>query len=114
MPANLDRQRRVAVEALKQCRRARLPELGPAVDIPGLAVSPSRLIILDRAGGSPQPGEPRPTILVVGPEGGFTEAELGALVRGGAARVRLARTVLRIETAALAATAVWVAAWEAR
>jgi 16S rRNA (uracil1498-N3)-methyltransferase len=49
---------------------------------------------------------------VIGPEGGLTDDELAALDRAGAHRVRLAGPILRIETAALAAAAVWASAWE--
>ncbi len=111
-PASLDRARRVAGEALKQSRRAWLPRLGPAVGIPALAAGGTRLIVGDPAGGPPRPGRPRPTTLVIGPEGGLTADELAALDAAGAERVRLAGPVLRIETAALAAAAVWASAWE--
>ena len=111
-PASLDRARRIAGEALKQSRRGWLPRLGPAVDIPGLAAGKTRLIIGDPAGGPPRPGRPCPTTLVIGPEGGLTADELTALDAAGAERVRLAGPVLRIETAACAASAVWASAWE--
>lgn len=112
LPASLDRAQRVAGEALKQCRRGWLPRLGPAVDIPALAGGGGRVIICDPAGGPPLPGRPAPTTLVIGPEGGLTAAETDALTAAGAERIRLAGPVLRIETAALAAAAVWAAAWE--
>lgn len=111
-PASLDRARRVAAEALKQSRRAWLPTIGPAVDIAGLAVAGGRVIVGDPAGGPPTPGQPRPTTLVIGPEGGLTPEEVDMLAAAGAERVRLAGPVLRIETAALAAAAVWASAWE--
>lgn len=111
-PANLDRARRIAGEALKQSRRGWLPRLGPAIGIPALAAGGTRLIVGDPAGGPPRPGRPRPTTLVIGPEGGLTADELTALDAAGAERVRLAGPVLRIETAALAASAVWASAWE--
>jgi 16S rRNA (uracil1498-N3)-methyltransferase len=41
----------------------------------------------------------------VGPEGGLTAAELGALDRAGAARASLGPRTLRAETAAIAAVA---------
>jgi len=110
--ASLDRARRVACEALKQSRRGWLPRLGPAIDIVALAAAGGRLIIGDPAGGPPVPGRPTPTTLVVGPEGGLTPDETSTLVAAGAVRVRLAGPVLRIETAALAAAAVWASAWE--
>jgi 16S rRNA (uracil1498-N3)-methyltransferase len=111
-PANLDRQRRIASEALKQCRRGRALDIAAVVDVPTVARSPATRIICDPAGGPPRPGPPVATTLVIGPEGGFTDDEREALASGGQS-VRLAATILRIETAALAASAVWVAAWEA-
>jgi 16S rRNA (uracil1498-N3)-methyltransferase len=112
MPSNGERLVRIAAEALKQCRRGRLPQVGPQVDIPGLAGLGGRLIVLDRSGAAPDTGSPQPTTLVIGPEGGLTSGELAALNGMGAASVRLAGTVLRIETAACAAAAVWACAWE--
>jgi 16S rRNA (uracil1498-N3)-methyltransferase len=112
LPGNLDRLQRIAGEALKQCRRGRLPQIGPEVDIPGLAGLGGRLIVLDHSGAAPASGSPQPTTLVIGPEGGLTTDELAALNAMGAASVRLAGSILRIETAALAASAVWASAWE--
>ncbi len=112
LPGNLDRLQRIAGEALKQCQRGRLPQLGPQVDIPGLAVLGGRLIVLDRSGAAPNAGLPQPTTLVIGPEGGLTNDELAALNARGAVSVRLAGSILRIETAALAAAAVWASSWE--
>lgn len=111
-PASLDRARRVAQEALKQSRRAWMPQLGPAVSIADLAAGGGRVIVCDPAGGPPAPGTPSPTTLVIGPEGGLTADEVDQLGAAGAGRVRLAGPVLRIETAALAAAAVWASAWE--
>jgi len=108
----LGRAERVAVEAVKQSGRAHLPQLGPVVDSPTLASRQERLILLDRDGGAPDVGRPRATCIVVGPEGGFTTEERRELLAAGAEPVRVADTILRIETAALAAVAVWVCAWE--
>jgi 16S rRNA (uracil1498-N3)-methyltransferase len=109
VPGNLDRPRRVSAEALKQCRRGRLMEIGPAIAIEDL-VAEANVVVLDPAGGAPRPGSPAPTTLVIGPEGGLSDEELRQLA--AAPRARLAATVLRIETAAIAAAAVWSAAWE--
>lgn len=109
----LERAQRVASEALKQCRRGTLPRLGPVVEIATLAQLPGERIVLDQAGTSAQPQRPaRPTVLIIGPEGGFTEDERARLRADGAQAVRLASPILRIETAALAAAAVWIAGWE--
>jgi len=51
-------------------------------------------------------------LIVVGPEGGFAEAERAALQAGGAVAVRLGRSTLRIETAAVALLAAVIASAE--
>lgn len=108
----LERARRVAGEAIKQCGRPWLPQVGPVVDFTALAKVDGRIILLDRDGGAPCPGVPRPTTIVVGPEGGLSATERDQLLGWGAEPVRLAEPILRIETAALAAAAVWACAWE--
>ena len=112
LPGNLERLERIAKEAVKQCRRGRVPVIAGPTSLPDLARVGGPLIVLDRDGGPPAPGLPRPTTLVIGPEGGLTTAELALLEGAGAVRVRLAAPILRIETAALAAAAVWSATWE--
>jgi RsmE family RNA methyltransferase len=78
-----------------QSRRCWLPtvvDVAPfakVAELPGVAAA-------DRAGSSPHLG--RPTI-AIGPEGGWTPAELAAFAH----RVQLGDLVLRAETAALAA-----------
>jgi 16S rRNA (uracil1498-N3)-methyltransferase len=111
-PASLDRARRVAGEALKQCRRTWLPEIADPAGIATVAAAGGRLMVGDAAGIRPAPGQPGPTTLVIGPEGGLDAAELAALDAAGAVRIRLGGHILRIETAAVAAAAVWAAAWE--
>jgi len=104
--AALERWRRIAREAARQCRRARLPAveaLGPLQDLTG---HPG-LVVAER-GGSPAAALGRPPggeiLAVVGPEGGLTAAEAEQLRPW--ARLGLGPNVLRAETAALAAAAV--------
>ncbi len=112
LPSSLDRLERIAAEALKQCRRGCLPHLAPPIPVADLALRGGTTILLDPAGGPAHPGPPAPVTLVIGPEGGLTDEEIATLTTAGAGRVRLARPILRIETAALAAAAVWTSAWE--
>jgi len=111
VPGNLDRVGRIAAESLKQCQRPRLPVIGPVVGLEDLAAEPGVLVICDPYGAPAAPGTATATTLLIGPEGGFTAEEL-ALLPVRTKRVRLAASILRIETAALAAASVWVAAWE--
>jgi 16S rRNA (uracil1498-N3)-methyltransferase len=66
--------------------------------------------IRDRIGrGEASWTSPRPLFVLVGPEGGFTSEERDGWLARGAAAVRLGPHVLRVETAAEAATAVLAA-----
>jgi 16S rRNA (uracil1498-N3)-methyltransferase len=95
----LDRLRRIAAEAVLQSRRVWMPELaGP---IPVAEVLPAA--VAAEPGGRPlAPGD---RIVAVGPEGGWTPAELELAVD----RVSLGDTVLRVETAAVVAATLLVA-----
>lgn len=110
----LEKLRRRAREACKQSGRRWLPELDAPCALEERLASRdegARLAFLDPRGESGLArflGEAptAPTILVLGPEGGFAPAEERLLVEAGAARVRLTPHVLRIETAAEAACAI--------
>lgn len=120
--ARAERYERVLAEACKQARRLWTPRLGaprtPA-EIAALAGERPTLVLDPQAptdllawtGAHPGAGSAdRPLCVVVGPEGGLTDAERAALVAGGAQEVRLGPHVLRIETAAEAAVAILVQA----
>ena len=117
-PADVARTLRVATEALKQCRRGWLPTLlqpTTVVELAAAAADGSCIVCFgDLGGGQARPAQPpRRTILAIGPEGGFSPMERDALLSAGATPLRLASPVLRIETAAIAAAAVWATAWDA-
>jgi len=111
VPGNLDRARRIAAEALKQCHRSRHLEILPGQSLSALAQAGGALVVLDPLGEPARPGAPGPTTLIIGPEGGLSDDERTTLA--GFPSMRLGGTILRIETAAIAAAAVWAAAWEA-
>ena len=46
-------------------------------------------------------------LVFIGPEGGFTDAECEEIERAGGRPVRLSHGILRVETAAVATTAIW-------
>jgi 16S rRNA (uracil1498-N3)-methyltransferase len=94
--AHLVRLRRVAREAAMQSRRMWLPVVDDVVDFDVVAREPGAA--LAHPGGSP-PSLARPLVLV-GPEGGWDEAELAA---AGEARMGLGPQLLRTETAAVVA-----------
>jgi len=98
---NVERFRKVAAEAVMQCRRAWLPvvddvmSFSEVVSLPGCAMA-------DMTGRSLTPSD---QIVVVGPEGGWTAGERST----GTPLVKLATPVLRAETAAITAGALLTA-----
>lgn len=109
---NLERAERVAGEALKQCGRSHLPELGPVVEFSTLSFDPERHILLDAQGPSLAGAASRARSLIIGPEGGLSPEEREHLISQGVKAYCLGPHILRIETAAVAAAAVCIAAWE--
>ena len=101
----LHRLTRVVREAGMQSRRVRLPVLEPLRQASVVARGPT--VAMAEPGGSGLDGDVG--VLLIGPEGGWTEAELG-----DRRRVGLGSTVLRAETAAIAAGALMVALRDAR
>ncbi len=113
-----DKMKRVVIEALKQCHRSVGPAIEPVMSLDqALKKSPhvSARIILDRDGlplvqvltSASAPD----LVLLVGPEGGFSDAEKLAAEAAGFSPAGLARAILRTETAALAAVAQIQAFW---
>jgi 16S rRNA (uracil1498-N3)-methyltransferase len=103
----LERLARVAASALEQCGGATLPELsGPhrAAELPALLAGGSA-VLHPAAEESLASLRAEVTTVLVGPEGGWTPAELATFEGAGARRARLGERVLRVETAAVAAAA---------
>ena len=119
---NGERVRAIMTGAAEQCARTALPELGELMTLPKLLAGwpeGRALFFADEALAAGGEGMAAaqifaahrgPAALLIGPEGGFDEAER-ALVRGhGAARaVALGPRILRAETAAIAGVALWMA-----
>jgi 16S rRNA (uracil1498-N3)-methyltransferase len=104
---NEARLRAIATEAAEQSERLSVPVIHPPQRLPALLASwpPARRLVAGierRAGALPRPAS-GPAGLLVGPEGGFTEAELDALGRLDFVEpVSLGPRILRAETAAIA------------
>lgn len=110
----LARWQRIARQAAEQSRRTAPPEITEPIKIsealnlsPGLRVllaeSEEHTLLLDIL----KPGTAdRAIALAVGPEGGWTEDEVKAFRQAGWISASLGNTVLRAETAAIAATAI--------
>lgn len=113
---NLERARTVLVEAAEQCARTALPELAEPVKLDALLKSwnaARTLFFADENGGDNAgrlfAAHPGPAALLTGPEGGFDDAERTAIRALPQARpITLGPRILRGETAAIAATALWI------
>ena len=108
--AKLDRLRRVILEASKQCGRNILMELADPVPwTRAIADETIPIRLVADPGGLDRDAWPKldrgEVALAIGPEGGWTRAELSAADTHGWVRVGLGWTRLRVETAALAASA---------
>lgn len=112
---NLDRLRAHMIEAAEQCGRTALPQLTEPVPLSKMLADwpPDRaLIFCDEDGGGPFPDSvrPGPAAILIGPEGGFAPEEREQLrAHPAAIRVSLGPRILRADTAAVAAVALWQA-----
>jgi 16S rRNA (uracil1498-N3)-methyltransferase len=110
----VERWRRIAVQASEQSRRASPPEIADPVKLREAMALPAGLkIVLSEAEEQSQFRDIQPTgevLLAIGPEGGWTEDELELLQNNGWLSASLGPTILRAETAAIAATAITMSA----
>lgn len=103
--AKLERLRRIAAEAVKQCDRTVVPEVLPPRPL-SAAIDLARGALL-----AARPGAPALSLatvrgeevsVAIGPEGGFDAAEESLLDAAGAVPVGLGSRILRLETAVVA------------
>jgi 16S rRNA (uracil1498-N3)-methyltransferase len=99
--------RGVAIAACEQCGRNRIPTIAAPIALAQAIESrcESNSVLMDAEGES-SPGlvsANEPINVFVGPEGGFSASELDALREKCAYRLRIGETILRAETAAIAA-----------
>ncbi len=120
---NVERLRANATEAAEQTERLTVPEVREPVELMRLLAGwpvGRRLLMCDETGGGPPIGDvlggldaagrAAPWAILIGPEGGFSATELEAVRRiKDVTSVGLGPRILRADTAALAALAVWQA-----
>ncbi len=113
---SLAKWRSTAREAAKQARRPWFPEVADLAgtdDVAALLAGASVRVVLHEAASGPLADVPVPgrgeIVIVVGPEGGITDAELEAFSSVGAEPLRLGSSVLRSSTAGVAAAAALLA-----
>lgn len=111
----LERLRVIAIEAAEQCGRTILPAIVEPVSLDrflGEREQTRRLYFADEQGGEAPASAmaPGPAAILIGPEGGFDDAERAAIrTAPSSIAISLGPRILRAETAALVATAAWMA-----
>ena len=112
----VERWRRIVKQAAEQSRRSDIPEISlplklkEAVALTAetrvlLAECENEVLLKDAIREHPPDGE---VVLAIGPEGGWTEEEVQLFAGNGWTSASLGATILRAETAAIAATAIIV------
>ena len=115
---NTERLRAHMIEAAEQCGRTAVPEVAEPVKLAALlATWPAdrALFFADETGGEPalttMRARPGPAAVLIGPEGGFDADERDAIrALPNAVGLSLGPRILRADTAAAAAVALWMAA----
>lgn len=108
----IERWRRIAVEATKQCGRARLMSISPLSDPAAVLGSErfagsTRILFSERGGDTfDSLGSPGKIFALFGPEGGWDDAELTAAEDLGAKIVTFGGRIMKADTAAVAISAI--------
>jgi 16S rRNA (uracil1498-N3)-methyltransferase len=103
-----ERWAKIARESSQQSRRVRMPEIAPAVRFKDAAAATGECrYFLDEAAAPPfVPARAAAVSLLLGPEGGWTDAERELAITAGWQPVSFSTQILRAETAAAAAIAI--------
>ena len=107
----------IAVSACEQCGRNRVPEIKPIISLTAwlatLALEQERWILLPESEKvlREMPRPLKPVAILIGPEGGFTDAEAVAAQQAQHQPVRLGPRILRTETVAPAILAAMQVLW---
>ena len=114
---HVERWRRIALAAAKQCGRTTVPRIedpAPLATRLGTPWPGMRLCAFEGAtapGWDELPDRASAAVVLLGPEGGFTADEVDAIRAAGFQAIGLGRRILRAETAAIAAAALCQRRW---
>ena len=105
-----ERYNRVTLEAAKQSRRAMIPQVLPLVELKNIDPEQFDLFLVayeEESGRTLKAAlreatSPASIAVLIGPEGGLEESEVGRLTQAGAVCVSLGARILRTETAGMA------------
>jgi len=111
---NIERAKKIAIEASEQCGRADIPEIGEVASLESVLESNGEIIIFDPSSTSPlatllakergtENYKLRSTNLFIGPEGGWSPKELEIFKQKKAQVYSFGPLILRAETVAIVA-----------
>lgn len=104
---NVERIRKIMIEASEQCGRADVPEVGEIMNLEsGIMNYAGKAIVFDPSGSLSRDSyfiNHNSTSFFIGPEGGWSDAELDLFKQKGAQVISLGSLTLRAETAAIVA-----------
>ncbi len=102
-----DKLERIAIEAAKQCHRPWNLQFGDPIGF-AKAIKDPDVVLADASGDTPASlgGSGDRIVVLIGPEGGWSDAERTQIVATGVRMIRFGIFVLRIEAAACAASSV--------
>jgi 16S rRNA (uracil1498-N3)-methyltransferase len=113
LEARCRRWQRIATEAVKQCRRIDTPQIADALTFEGMLDFSQncdvKIVFWENesspltAGLGSEDSPPKKILLMLGPEGGFTDKEIERLHTSGFISAGLGPRILRAETATIAA-----------
>lgn len=104
----IERLRKIAIEACCQSERSIVPTLSEPLEFAKLldtVKNYNKTYICHPTGDKIDELGTESVLIIIGPEGDFTPAELEAAKEAGCKKVRLGTTILRTETAAITAVA---------
>ena len=104
-PRKLERLRAIAREAAEQSERGVVPPIAEPAPLAD-ALVPGSVLLYERHTGTGLSREQAPQAVIIGPEGGFSPAEVSAAQRAGVVVAGLGPRILRSQTVAVAAAAV--------
>ena len=114
-PKRVERWQRIARQAAEQSRRSSPPQIDQPAKLTAVLALPGpiRIVLAESERQTTlrdvlHSHTAREVILALGPEGGWTESELEVFRDAGWISASLGNTILRVETAAIAAFAVTV------
>ena len=103
----VDRWRKIAMEATKQCERARLMKVDDVLEFADFAACVTEhdgtLLIFSEKGGGPIPDRhaSKNVTALIGPKGGWEDSELELANQKGFAAVKLGSRIMKADTAAV-------------